>query len=77
VAGRDQGLISTGSDRYGNAPTLSIVDDRLGLVALAQTGDQPPWGDTQFGDVQLALGPGGLLCTADGSRFWIGVPTIG
>ena len=76
VPGRDQGLISTGSDSYGNAPTLSIVDDRLGLVALAQTGDQPKWGDTQLGDVQLALGPGGLLCTADGSRFWIGVPAV-
>ena len=52
--------------------TFCVVGAKLNLVALKQTGDVP-WIDSW----QVALGPTGLLVTADGSRFWIGVPTAG
>jgi hypothetical protein len=71
VAGREQGLVT----RYQESPvqqrpTFSVLDPSFNLVNLKESGSAP-WID----DWHMALGPTGLLVTADGSRLWIGVPT--
>ncbi|MGD0248580.1 MAG: hypothetical protein ABSB75_05955 [Candidatus Limnocylindrales bacterium] len=43
-------------------------DNRLLPVALAQSGDVPA------GQLQLALGPAGVIATVDGTQFWMGIP---
>jgi hypothetical protein len=51
---------------------FSVFDAHFNLITLTQIGDVPSlnwW--------QMALGPTGLLVTADGSRFWLGIPTTG
>ncbi len=55
------------------SPTrLWRVNDAFGMVALPQSGDVPWWGESR-----TVIGPTGLLSTnQDGSRFWIGVPTV-
>jgi hypothetical protein len=52
--------------------SFSTFDSGLNLVSLQQTGAQPP---ATAGE--LVLGPTGLLVTENGSRFWLGVPTVG
>lgn len=71
VASRDRGIV-TRCDSYGSERPVSVFDSKLKFVTLKQTGNVP-WPD----EWQIALGPTGLLVTADGSRFWIGVPTGG
>jgi hypothetical protein len=72
LGGRGRSLIydvSFSSD--GTRTTeLSVLTSDFKLHDLKQTG-QAPWID----DWQTALGPSGLLVTADGSRFWLDVPT--
>ena len=66
ISGRNRGLIHTWSSSF--APdTLCVINDKLVLVTLKQTGDVR-WID----DWQMALGPTGLLVTSDRRRFWIG-----
>jgi hypothetical protein len=73
IGGSDHGMIKEWSTPAGQTgPTLRVINDKLQLVTLSQTGGQP-WLD----GTQLALGPTGLLATEEGSRFWIGVPTAG
>jgi hypothetical protein len=72
VAGRDRGLVyAWNTDK--TAATLSAFNDRLALVALMQTGDLPWWDQS----VVLVMGPSGILASDGGTRFWIGVPTVG
>ena len=54
----------------GTHPAILGFDTNLNLTTLKQSGDIPwiDWGTA-------ALGPTGLLKTADGIRFWLGVPT--
>jgi hypothetical protein len=51
---------------------LEVFNAKLSSVALKQTG-AVPWTDNW----QMALGPTTLLATQDGSRFWMGVTTLG
>jgi hypothetical protein len=71
-----RGIVVT--DLYGAVPGSDGVwafDNDLKPVKLTQTGDPPfqdPW------RYLAALGPSGLLLVnSDGTRFWLGVPTVG
>ena len=71
LTGRKRGLITTlGSDPGRASPNFATLDDAFKVVNLKETGSRP-WVDNW----QMALGPNGLLVTADGSRFWMAVPT--
>jgi hypothetical protein len=72
VEGWDRGLIyAWNSDQ--SAATVSAFNDRLALVTLKQTGALPWWDQ----NVGLVMGPSGILASDGGTRFWIGVPTVG
>jgi hypothetical protein len=67
LPGRDRGLVYSNLGDGG----LYALDDDLALVALNQSGDLP-------GGSDMVLGPTGILSASDdGTRFWIGVPTVG
>jgi len=74
LEGRDHGLMldvttsTSGEDEH----LLRAIDAKLTPITVSQSGDMP-W---EFG-VDLAIGPTGILASADGQRFWIGVPTAG
>ena len=71
VLGRTRGLVTWyQASPVQNRPTFSVIDPAFNPVVLKESGSAP-WID----DWHMALGPTGLLVTADGSRFWIGVPT--
>jgi hypothetical protein len=74
LAGRHQGLILTTTILAGGEEVcdLHALDGNLKLISVGQSGDQP-W---EFG-VDVVIGPTGLLASADGQRFWIGVPAAG
>jgi len=73
VVGREQGLILDWSTNTNQSePTFTVIGDHFGLVTLKESGQAP-----SIDNWQMALGPTGLLVTADGSRFWVGVPTAG
>jgi hypothetical protein len=73
VPGRSRGLVTWYQESPDqNRPVFSVIDPAFKPVVLKESGSAP-WID----DWQMALGPTGLLVTADGSRFWIGVPTEG
>jgi hypothetical protein len=57
-------------------PSISMVTDDGGPVALAQEGDQPPYASNE----QWAVGPTGILWTAgdpwsDSIQLWMGLPS--
>ena len=67
LAGRDKGLVFSNLGDSG----LYALDGNLALVELKQSGDLP-------GGSDFVLGPTGILAASDdGTRFWIGVPTVG
>lgn len=75
VRSKRQGLLFDWlTDAQGSTigPQYSILNTRMSFSVVAQTGSSP-WID----DWQQALGPMGILITIDGSRFWMGVPTVG
>ena len=77
--GRNVGLLST---IYDDAQSNQMYNPMYKLMALdgnqirvlPQTGDVPTV--SQLLGWQMALGPTGLLVTLDGSRAWLGVPTV-
>ena len=69
LCGRDQGFIVDGGD---SGTVLKTFDSSLKLITVKQTGDLP-WDDLDA--TRWAIGPTGILATADGERFWIGVPS--
>lgn len=72
VAGHLRGLVTRyQGNPIQNRPAFSVIDPSFNLVLLKESGSAP-WID----DWHMALGPTGLLVTADGSRFWMGVPTV-
>ena len=68
LAGRDRGLVLSNPGDDGRVG-LCALDDNLALVTLNQSGDLP--------EGSMVLGPTGILASDDGTRFWIGVPTVG
>jgi hypothetical protein len=70
VTGRDRGLVCDSTSYGGAKRSLYLINDALQLGALKQTGDLPWWAP-----VQLTMGATGIVATADGTRFWIGIPT--
>jgi hypothetical protein len=72
LAGRDHGLLCvTSLDPSDDSIAMQTFDSSLSPVTVSQTGDKP------WASVQMAIGPTGILATADGERFWIGVPSAG
>jgi hypothetical protein len=72
LAGRDQGFVCRDTDDSGTA--LLTFDSNQRLITVKQTGDVP-WDGIL--PESWAIGPTGVLATADGERFWIGVPSAG
>jgi hypothetical protein len=70
IVGRVRGLIEDCSTQ--DVTSLLVLNNKLALVTLKQTGDLPWWDGSQ-----LVLGPTGVLATDDGTRFWIGLPSTG
>jgi hypothetical protein len=75
VRSQSQGLLFDWlTDAQGSTigSQYSILTTRMSFSVVSQTGSSP-WID----DWQQALGPMGILITIDGSRFLMGVPTVG
>ncbi len=64
-----EGLNATLENAFGDGMFLSTWTDS-GLMALTQSGDQPPYGS----GTDWTVGPTGVL-VADAGRLWIGLPS--
>ncbi len=71
VAGRSVGLFRAPYESLAEPLSLVMLNDQLKPVTLEATGAPPA-----DRIMQIAIGPTGVLATDNGTRFWLGVPSV-